>query len=287
MAMHLYEYLIRYGPVHAWWTFPFERVIGMLQRIPTNYKLGQYEATISESFTRAANLRGIMGRIDCPEALRHCHAAFSNFLDPQVRDSLVTDMLSLSSLNKDIETSALDDSDIDDDETQKYCHPAQSPTKKASLIPPDLFTVLSQTLDVPSPRHAHFLSNLTVNGITYSTSSKHLGNSCVLVKTTTDPNPAPARIEHILQFSIQNTVKTYIAIRRHESSLVKEDPFLQYPLIRARMWSENMSKYDIIAVENIHAHFAKLSLIVNNVKIAVVISLSRVSSPFSNHSCSH
>jgi hypothetical protein len=42
MALHLREYLVFYGPVHAWWTFPFERMIGMLQRITTNYKPGEY-----------------------------------------------------------------------------------------------------------------------------------------------------------------------------------------------------------------------------------------------------
>ena len=40
MALHLHEYLCRFGPVHSWWTFPFERIIGMLQRIPTNFKIG-------------------------------------------------------------------------------------------------------------------------------------------------------------------------------------------------------------------------------------------------------
>ncbi|KDR72072.1 hypothetical protein GALMADRAFT_41703, partial [Galerina marginata CBS 339.88] len=30
MALHLAEYLRLYGPVHSWWTFPFERLIGML-----------------------------------------------------------------------------------------------------------------------------------------------------------------------------------------------------------------------------------------------------------------
>jgi len=40
MALHLYEYLRRFGPVHGWWTFPFERLIGMLERIPTNFKIG-------------------------------------------------------------------------------------------------------------------------------------------------------------------------------------------------------------------------------------------------------
>jgi hypothetical protein len=40
MAMHLHEYLRLFGPVRAWWTFPFERLIGMLQRIPTSGKVG-------------------------------------------------------------------------------------------------------------------------------------------------------------------------------------------------------------------------------------------------------
>jgi hypothetical protein len=40
MALHLHEYLILFGPVHAWWTFPFERIIGKLQRIPSSGKIG-------------------------------------------------------------------------------------------------------------------------------------------------------------------------------------------------------------------------------------------------------
>lgn len=43
MAMHLHEYLRRFGPVHSWWTFPFERLIGMLERIPTNFKIGMFD----------------------------------------------------------------------------------------------------------------------------------------------------------------------------------------------------------------------------------------------------
>lgn len=39
-ALHLRRYLIQYGPIHEWWTFPFERIIGMLQRISTNDKMG-------------------------------------------------------------------------------------------------------------------------------------------------------------------------------------------------------------------------------------------------------
>jgi hypothetical protein len=42
MALHLSEYLRYFGPVHSWWTFPFERLIGFLQRAPTNLKQGMY-----------------------------------------------------------------------------------------------------------------------------------------------------------------------------------------------------------------------------------------------------
>jgi hypothetical protein len=41
MALHLPDYLLLYGPVHSWWTFPFERLIGILH-ISTNYKIGRF-----------------------------------------------------------------------------------------------------------------------------------------------------------------------------------------------------------------------------------------------------
>ncbi|PPQ91927.1 hypothetical protein CVT25_000946, partial [Psilocybe cyanescens] len=41
MALHLGEFLSAYGPVHGWWTFPFEHMIRTLQRIHTNYHPGK------------------------------------------------------------------------------------------------------------------------------------------------------------------------------------------------------------------------------------------------------
>lgn len=40
-ALHLHEMLLRFGPMHGWWAFPFERVVGLLQGINTNFKLGE------------------------------------------------------------------------------------------------------------------------------------------------------------------------------------------------------------------------------------------------------
>ena len=41
MAMHIYDFLQLFGPVHSWWCFPFERLIRQLQRMTNNHKYGK------------------------------------------------------------------------------------------------------------------------------------------------------------------------------------------------------------------------------------------------------
>lgn len=40
LSLHLHECLLLFGPVHAWWVFPFERYNGLLQHLNTNSKTG-------------------------------------------------------------------------------------------------------------------------------------------------------------------------------------------------------------------------------------------------------
>ena len=42
MCLHIPEFLLLFGPVHSWWTFPFERLIGNIQRMPSNGKVGMF-----------------------------------------------------------------------------------------------------------------------------------------------------------------------------------------------------------------------------------------------------
>ncbi|KIJ28486.1 hypothetical protein M422DRAFT_189686 [Sphaerobolus stellatus SS14] len=42
VALHIEEFLIQLGPVHSWWMFPFERLIGRLQKISTNWIIGEF-----------------------------------------------------------------------------------------------------------------------------------------------------------------------------------------------------------------------------------------------------
>ncbi|KAJ3500743.1 hypothetical protein NLJ89_g9653 [Agrocybe chaxingu] len=92
MALHIHEFLIRFGPVHAWWTFPFERLIGMLQRMPSSGKIGELEETITKAFTRAANLRALPLKAGCPEIIQNCQPMFQKMTNLNVRDALVPDM---------------------------------------------------------------------------------------------------------------------------------------------------------------------------------------------------
>ena len=43
-ALHIPEFLLRFRPMHGWWMFPFERLIGILQKIKVNFKIGEYQS---------------------------------------------------------------------------------------------------------------------------------------------------------------------------------------------------------------------------------------------------
>jgi hypothetical protein len=40
MSLHIYEFPKLFGPIYSWWCFPFEQLIGILLRLPTNHRPG-------------------------------------------------------------------------------------------------------------------------------------------------------------------------------------------------------------------------------------------------------
>lgn len=107
-AGHIYDFLLLFGPVTSWWCFPFERLIGALQKIHTNERIGgKYisrvsiscflfiagvmERTIMESHNRAANIRRWLRRPDCPEAVRQVKILFDKTFIPVNSTSTLED----------------------------------------------------------------------------------------------------------------------------------------------------------------------------------------------------
>jgi hypothetical protein len=43
LSFHIYEFLDLFGPLASWWCFPYERLIGRLQKMNTNNIHGKYK----------------------------------------------------------------------------------------------------------------------------------------------------------------------------------------------------------------------------------------------------
>lgn len=87
MAFHIYDFLQLFGPVRSWWCFPFERLIGILQRIPVNHKFGQLESTKLFSFIRSGKLKRWLWRADAPMVIKECCTFFDRAFDNNLDES--------------------------------------------------------------------------------------------------------------------------------------------------------------------------------------------------------
>src|ERR1700678_676724 len=65
------------------------------------YFVDDLEETMAKSFVRSANLRALIFKSECPKIIQNCQPIFQRLVDPQLRDTLQTDMQILSSLTED------------------------------------------------------------------------------------------------------------------------------------------------------------------------------------------
>ncbi|KAH7906577.1 hypothetical protein BJ138DRAFT_975499, partial [Hygrophoropsis aurantiaca] len=95
-ALHIGEFFLRFGPMHGWWMFPFERIIGILQQVNTNHKLaGQLEVTMLETFCAAANVKGFLQQQGCPSIIKESAAILDQCWGQYNAGTLMTDMRTL------------------------------------------------------------------------------------------------------------------------------------------------------------------------------------------------
>ncbi|KAJ3871047.1 hypothetical protein F5051DRAFT_341426, partial [Lentinula edodes] len=72
LAFHIFDGMEYFSGVRNWWNFPFENLIGKLQRIPINHIIGKFECTMHHSFCEGANFRQWLLRSNSPPMLRYC-----------------------------------------------------------------------------------------------------------------------------------------------------------------------------------------------------------------------
>ncbi|KAF7364612.1 hypothetical protein MVEN_00330400 [Mycena venus] len=217
VAMHIYDFLLLFGPALSWWSFPVERLIGQLGKINSNDHLGgQHEATILNTWIRGANLRRWINRPDCLAVLLKFHRLFSLYLGVNLGDRSA---------------------------------PGNSSIKRAESRP------------------AHYEHD----GVNYSKSTTHLGNSLVMY---VEPGTGKTRAGSIEEI-IVGKQKTEFKVRRQAPLPPgKNDPFKIFPHFPAETYSSKMSAdVDTIEPDSIISHYARYNF---SDERAVVLNLSRV-----------
>jgi hypothetical protein len=289
MALHIYDCLLRFGPAHSWWTYPFERVIGMLQRIPTSGKFGEMEETMAHGYSRSSNLRAIFTSSKCPEVITHAAPFFNKLVNVQTRGTLVTDILSFETSDGDVEMGDAEDEEggaeleqggfgisksLDNQDTEwiaKTSHPLPDSALQQALR--TYFGPFGPKVNEYRP-----LQNLSINNLNYSTFEKHRGNSSIMISSPVSTSPVAARICHIFQIcDSKNKIHTLLAVRRH-LEFRSEDPFQRYPVLRMKLWLSGLvGCLEVIDPKVVLHHFACLPMTINRTKVVATISLSRVS----------
>jgi len=275
VALHIEKFLRLFGPAHGWWTYPFERLIGLLQRLPNNFKngklsdvswvttdynsiSGQLEETISMTYVKSANLHSLLIRNACPPAIQNCQAAFTKLIDPEVRNTLLTDVTAFIA-HVTPEAAADDPEPQLKDGISFISEPSHNALRTyfgSSFI----------------PRTAKTMTTFTMRTLTYSTFSRHKGNSSVIVKNTLSQSLVPAQIEDIIQTS-NNDVLFAICHYRHQFTA---SPFDNWPLLQTSLWGLEMGSLVVVLSCDVVCHFASLPFQWEGQEQLAVISLARV-----------
>lgn len=214
-----------------------------------------------------------MTKSECPEALKNCHPFFIKLVNPAVRDTLTTDINTLTSLFDDIDE--LDDDTIIWDD------------KATRAIPPEVHEAISSFIgpEVVVPRVAQFLPHFKRDSLTYAASYKHAGNSRVMLKSTGNVLPVPARIEYIVQLRLSMSARTLVAFRPYRQSSILPDAFSCFPVLQASILSDELGPIEITEPAQIACHFAYLPTEIGDEKILIAVPLSRVSNHNQNLCC--
>ncbi|KAG1721306.1 uncharacterized protein EDB91DRAFT_1256562 [Suillus paluster] len=175
MALHVWDYLQLFGPIRSWWCFPYERLIGQLQQLPSNHIFGQQESTLFLSYIKAAKFKCWLNGPSCPPMFREVKSLFDRSVSPSIDANPI-------SVSKD--------------------HP---PTPQ-QVIPEDLHRLIQVRRAVLHARTLH-------KGSIYTRDSTHVGNSLILYYPGCIRNvqPTPGIIKYI--FETERVVS--FAVRRH------------------------------------------------------------------------
>jgi hypothetical protein len=205
---------------------------------PCNHS-GQLESTFVHSFIRAAKLRRWLARDDCPPAIKECKCLFDKAYALKNNHAGSTNGLF---------SEAHDDAD---------------PVLE-SEIPSELQRLVTGQIRLQA-RCKH-------QGVMYSRSSTHLGNSLVLFHPNgIGSDEVPGTIKYIFETTNK---EIFFAVQRHlDVPHDLPDPYEPYPYFPAKLYQSCLAEMELVKVDWVVSHFARWTMTPD---VVVVLSLSKV-----------
>jgi hypothetical protein len=141
--------------------------------------------------------------------------------------------------------------------------------RRQAPVPNDLRSLVSGNKITLQARFKH-------DGIVYSRSSTHLGNSLIYFHPKGEKTlVVPGSIKYIIR---KTQDQVLFAVQRHvELPKNTLDPFAQYPYFPAKLHSAILADLEIVKVDWVMSHFARWQISSQHV---VIVSLSKVSCLF-------
>ncbi|KAJ4001071.1 hypothetical protein F5050DRAFT_1561567 [Lentinula boryana] len=239
LAFHIFEFMDLFSGVRHWWLFPFEKMIGKLQRIPTNHKPGEFEHTLQHSFCGGAFFRQWMMRPNAPPILQYCQKLIDKAYNYDHRPFLHDDAAEM--------TSELIESKFAHPISKKTIASAPELTKLLGLDPFESFT------RIPATKGDY---TIPIEGA--------LGNSYIYFRPEGNYQPGQewvaAQIQHIFRRHKNSPIQ--FAIHRSQSPRVT-DPFCDFWAngFEAKLFSSKFSyTLEIIDMKQVAAHSARWTI---------------------------
>ncbi|KAK0235565.1 hypothetical protein EDD85DRAFT_968621 [Armillaria nabsnona] len=252
MAMHISEYLLMFRPVQNWWTFPFERAIGTLERISTNYKAGEYEEMIACSFHRMNNLRQLQNKGVLPKILDRCKNIFEKLMLSKGQDPASAGATGINIPGQSNSSKILS------------CRLVEPPNHIADAFEKNRcynFQALSKCI--------RKLSYVSLNGAIYSVASRHHGNSQVMVQNR------PFCIKYMMQDPNSGKPSQVLVVaQRFRATLMQDNAFEHFPELGAQVW-HRLEQYSIFNAQMIETHFVSRDTNLGGKSMCIVLSIKR------------
>ena len=298
MAMHLGECLAAFGPVHSWWTFPFERYNGLIAHKRTNAKpckccltalydkcisdrgLDEMPLTLLRSFTIGSTLRWLMSTIQWPDApyFRDMMARFNHAHGEALGDMYSEPKEELGQRRTSPHRSVLDHT--------VYARLLQTINERGRLQFSSRHTP-SDTLNPILDDTAQTVVKFEDNGQTFGTSTRGKRNSFILFRAPGTDGATPGQIVDIflhtrLEGSVRVeepffVVKAFSPLQRAHEPF---DPYRTFPDLDTRLYYGSLANATphVLKRDDIISHFAAFFYVPTGIErdCVVVRSLDQV-----------